>query len=91
LLNLPRIKQHLQPAWLLWKLEEPLPLIFWEWRLFCSRSSGILRFSLLLPCGNLRLFTTKRSLVVLVVVEFRVMVLDAFKEKVTSFLKEGID
>jgi hypothetical protein len=91
LLNLPRIKQHLQPTWLLWKLEKPLPLIFWEWRLFCSHSGGILRFSLLLPCGNLRLFATKRSLVVLVVVEFRVMVLDAFKEKVTSFLKEGID
>jgi hypothetical protein len=44
-----------------------------------------------LPGGDLGLLTSKRSLVVLVVVELSVVVLNALKEQVARLLEEGID
>jgi hypothetical protein len=59
--------------------------------LFRGCARRVLRLALLLPCCDLGLLTRERSLVVLVVVELRVVVLDALKEQVARLLEEGVD
>lgn len=91
LLDLPRVEQCLQPAGLLGQLEQPLPLILWQQWLLRRRPRRVLRLALLLPCRDLGLLTRKRALVVLVVVELRMVVLDALEEQVARLLEEGVD
>lgn len=91
LLDLPRVEQRLQPAGLLGQLEQPLPLILWQQWLLRRRPRRVLRLALLLPCRDLGLLARERALVVLVVVELRVVVLDALEEQVARLLEEGVD
>lgn len=91
LFHLSRVEQSLQSARLSWQLEQPLPLIFGKEWLFRSCARRVLRLALLLPCGDLGLLTSELSLVVLVVVEFGVVVLDALEEQIARLLEEGVD
>lgn len=91
LLHLPRVEQCLQSAGLLRQFEQPLPLVLGEQRLLGCRSCRVLRLALLLPCRDLGLFTRERPLVVLVVVQLRVVVLDALEEQVARLLEERVD
>lgn len=68
LLHLSRIQQHLEPARLLRQLEQALPLVLGQGRLFRQHPACVLGFSFLLPGGDFRLFARQLSLVVLVVV-----------------------
>lgn len=91
LLHLPRVEQRLQPAGLLRQLEQPLPLVLGQQRLLRRRPRRVLRLALRLPCRDLGLLTRERALVVLVVVELRVVVLDALEEQVACLLEERVD
>ena len=91
LLDLPRVEQRLQPAGLLRQLEQPLPLVLWQQWLLRRRPRRVLRLALRLPCRDLGLLACERALVVLVVVELRVVVLDALEEQVARLLEEGVD
>ena len=90
-LYLPRVQQNLQSARLRRQLEQSLPLVLWQERLFRQRPTGILRFPLSLPRRDFGLFSSQTALVVLVVVQFRVMCLDAVEEKIGGFGKKGVD
>jgi hypothetical protein len=91
LLDLPRVEECLQSAWLLWQLEEPLPLVFRKEGLLRSCARSVLCLALLLPSSDLSLLTSERALVVLVVVDLSVVVLDALEEQVARLLEEGVD
>lgn len=91
LLHLPAVEQSLQSAGLLGQLEQSLPLVLGKRWLFRDCALSILGFPLLLPLRNLSLLACQRSLVVLVVVEFSVMVLYAVEEEIAGLLKERID
>jgi len=91
LLDLSRVEQSFESAWLLRELEKSLPLVLWQRRLLGDGALCVLCFPLLLPLGDLCLLAGQRSLIELVVVQFGMVVLDAVKEEVAAFLEEWVD
>lgn len=91
LFNLLGIQHPLQAARLLGKLEQSLPLILGQRGLLSGKPGCVLRLSFRLPLRDLELLTGELSLIVLVVVEVRIVGLDAVKEKVASLFEKRID
>lgn len=91
LLDLSADEQRIQARWLLGKLEQLLPLVLREQWLLLLSSESILLLSLLLPSGDLGLFSTERALVILSVVLFYLVALNAVEQQVASLLQEGIN
>lgn len=90
LFDLSAVQHALQPARFLGKFEQALPLVFREKRLFERSAAGVLRLALRLPGGNLLLFTSKRSLVVLEVVILGVVSFDSVQEQIAVLLQKWV-
>ena len=90
MLHLAAVQHALQTTRLLRQLEQPLPLVLGEKRLLESCAGGVLGLALLLPVVDLGLLPGKRTLVVLEVVGFGVVGLDAVEEKVAVLFQERV-
>lgn len=86
LLDLPGVEHALQSAGFLRKLEQALPLIFGERSLLEGSTAGVLRLALRLPGGDLLLFTSERSLIVLEVVVLGVVGFDSIQKQIAVLL-----
>ena len=91
LLHLPRIEHNLQPVRLLRQLEQLRPLLLRQRGLFRQRPRDVLRFPFRLPCVDFVLLASQLALIVLIVVEFGVVGLDAVEEEIAGLFQEGID
>jgi hypothetical protein len=75
----------------LWEFKQLLPFVLWEKWLLLLCAKGVLSLPLLLPCLDLRLFASERTLVVLSVVLLGLVVLDALKEEIAGLFEEWVD
>lgn len=91
LLDLLGVQHTLKSARLLGHLEQSLPLILGQRRLFGHSTLSILSLPLRLPLRNLGLLTGDLALKELEVIEVGVVGLDALKEQVTRLLEERIN